>query len=159
MIVLAGGENIRPEYVEEVLNQGAHIQETGVLERDGRLVALLVPTPGAAQAEGDLGSIILADLKTQSQTLPSHHRPSDYAITPDPLPRTHLGKIQRYQLEARYNEAKAQGEKAAKEAGPLPIERMAPEDQQLVEDPTARGVWQWLAQRFAEVRLTPDANF
>jgi long-chain acyl-CoA synthetase len=35
---------------------------------------------------------------------------------------------------------------------------MAPEDRQLLDDPHARQVWNWLAQRLADVRLTPDAN-
>jgi len=43
MIVLAGGENIRPDMVENVFAQGEHIREVGVLEYEGRLVALIVP--------------------------------------------------------------------------------------------------------------------
>jgi long-chain acyl-CoA synthetase len=40
MIVLAGGENIRPEIVEDAFTCGDHIREVGVLEHDDRLVAL-----------------------------------------------------------------------------------------------------------------------
>jgi long-subunit acyl-CoA synthetase (AMP-forming) len=43
MIVLAGGENIRPDMVESALARGAHIREVAVLKENGRLVALIVP--------------------------------------------------------------------------------------------------------------------
>jgi long-chain acyl-CoA synthetase len=35
---------------------------------------------------------------------------------------------------------------------------MAPEDRQLLEDLVALRTWQWLADRFGSVRLTPDTN-
>lgn len=158
MIVLPGGENIRPERVEEMLSQGPHVKEVGVLEKNDRLVALVVPAPAATREGGDLEGLIRQDIEAQSGRLPSHHRISDYALTPDPLPRTHLGKLRRHELDEIYEQAKQKGKEAAKETGPLPIERMAPEDQQLLEEPTARHIWQWLAERFPDVRLTPDAN-
>jgi long-chain acyl-CoA synthetase len=43
MIVLAGGENIRPDLVESMLARGEHTREVAVLEDNGRLVALIVP--------------------------------------------------------------------------------------------------------------------
>ncbi|HYE34359.1 AMP-binding protein [Methylocaldum sp.] len=158
MIVLPGGENIRPEHIEEILSQGPHIKEVGVLEKGGRLVALVVPAPAATREGGDLEALIRRDIEAQSGQLPSHHRLGDYAITPDPLPRTHLGKLRRHELDKIYEQAKQKGKAAAQEVGPLPIERMAPEDQQVLEEPTARQIWQWLAERFPNVRLTPDAN-
>jgi long-chain acyl-CoA synthetase len=159
MIVLPGGENIRPEHVEEILSQGAHIKEAGVLEKNGRLAALVVPAPAATREGGDLERLIRQDIETQSGRLPPHHRISEYALTPDPLPRTHLGKLRRHELDELYGQARQKGKEAARETGPLPIERMAPEDQQLLEEPAARQIWQWLAGRFPDVRLTPDANF
>jgi long-chain acyl-CoA synthetase len=160
MIVLAGGENIRPDYVEEVLNQGRSIKETGVLEKDDRLVALIVPEAGATrESHGpDLEELIRAEVEGQSRQLPSHHRLSDYVISLDPLPRTHLGKLRRYQLKARFEQAKRQGREPLREIGPLPIERMSPEDQHLLENPNARQLWHWLAHRFPDVRLTPETN-
>jgi long-chain acyl-CoA synthetase len=160
MIVLAGGEDIRPDYVEEVLNQGHSIKETEVLEKDGRLVALIVPEAGATrESHGpDLEVLIRAEIGEQSRQLPSHHRLSDYVISLDPLPRTHLGKLRRYQLKARFEQAKRQGREPLRETGPLPIERMSPEDQQLLENPNARQVWHWLAHRFPDVQLTPETN-
>jgi len=158
MIVLPGGENIRPEHVEEILSQGSHIKEAAVLEKKGRLAALIVPAPAATRGGGDLEALIRKDIEEQSRRLPSHNRIGDYVITPDPLPRTHLGKLRRHELEGIYEKAKQKGKEAAGETGPLPFERMAPEDQQLLEAPNARQIWQWLAERFPDVRLMPDTH-
>ncbi len=160
MIVLAGGENIRPDYVEEGLNRGRSIKETGVLEKDGHLVALIVPEAGATREShgADLEGLVRAEVEEQSRRLPSHHRLSDYVVSLDPLPRTHLGKLRRYQLKARFEQAKRQGGEPLREIGPLPIERMSPEDQQMLENPDARRVWYWLTDRFPDIRLTPEAS-
>jgi long-subunit acyl-CoA synthetase (AMP-forming) len=159
MIVLSGGENVRPEIIEEILAHGEHIREAGVLAYEGRLAALIVPDtsathpPDEAQAE----EAIRREVEHLSQALPSHHRISEYALTPDPLPRTRLGKIRRYTLAERYQQAKRRGGPAL-ETGPLPLTQMSLEDRQLLEDGTAQRVWEWLARRFPNVRLTPDAH-
>ena len=159
MIVLSGGENVDPEAVEEVLQQGAHIREAGVLARNDRLVAVIVPKPEAARASGEqeLAQLVRQDVERQSRQLPSHRRIADYVLSPDPLERTSLGKIRRHKLQERYEQLK-RGDKPAQAPGPLPIERFAPEDRQLLQDPAARVVWDWLAGRFHEVRLTPDTS-
>jgi long-chain acyl-CoA synthetase len=160
MIILPGGENVWPEKVEAVLEQSEHIREAGVLEQGGRLVGLLVPEAHALPSEGDqeLEERLRRAVEQQSHMLPSHHQLSDYALTPDPLPRTRLGKLRRHTLAERYAQAQQGGGQPAQERGPLPLDQMAPEDRQLLEDPTARQVWDWLAQRFTDVRLTPDAH-
>lgn len=160
MIVLPGGENINPERVEEVLERGEHIREAAVLQKDHRLVALLVPDPTAVRCmeEQDLERLIRREVQQQSRLLPSHHRVSEYAIVFDPLPRTRLGKIRRHKLEDVYEQVRRRAEKG-KQPGPIPIETMTPEDRQLLEDRAARRVWEWLPDRFPHVRLTPDTDF
>src|SRR5438067_3817810 len=93
------------------MDPGAPLPGAGVLEKDGRLVALIVPQTGATrESHGpDLEEIIRAEVEERSRQLPSHHRLSDYVISLDPLPRTHLGKLRRYQLKARFEQAKRQG--------------------------------------------------
>lgn len=159
MIVLSGGENIRPDMVENVLAQGAHIREVGVLEHDNRLVALIVPqsAPTTEHDVEQVEQIIRQEVKQLSRVLPSHHRISDYAVTLDPLPRTRLGKLRRYTLAQRYQQAK-RSRGLVMETGPLPLARMSPEDRQLLEDVTALRIWEWLAHRFRRTRLTPDSH-
>jgi long-chain acyl-CoA synthetase len=98
------------------------------------------------------------EVEQLSRALPSHHRISEYALTPDPLPRTRLGKLRRHLLAERYRQAKQPGGAPAGEMGPLPLAHMSPEDQQLLEDLTAQRLWEWLARRFPNVRLTPDTH-
>ena len=159
MIVLPGGENIRPEMVEHVFACSAHVREVAVLEYDHRLVALVVPKliehpqHNSTMVENE----IRQDIEQLSRTLPSHHRLSDYALTVDALPRTRLGKLRRHLLVTRYQQAKRQTG-LAQHTGPLPLAEMSFEDQQLLEDETALRTWDWLGQRFARVRLTPDSH-
>jgi long-chain acyl-CoA synthetase len=161
MIVMPTGENVWPEEVEETLNRGEHIREAGVFERNGRLVALIVPQDsvlhlphGGEEAQ----ALIRSTVEQQMQLLPSHHRIAEYALTFEPLPRTHLGKIRRHQLVERYKQTTQQGYRPPAAAGPVPISQLATDDQQLLEDSTARSVWDWLAQRFPRARLTPDTH-
>src|SRR5205823_3843071 len=81
------------------------IREIGVLEKGGKLVALVVPKQ-AGRADETKDTVRKA-IETASKRMPSHQRISDYAITPDALPRTRLGKIQRHRLAERYEQAKA----------------------------------------------------
>src|SRR5919199_5063344 len=46
LIVTEGGKNIQPEEIEDVYSELPVIREIGVLQRDGRLVAVIVPDPG-----------------------------------------------------------------------------------------------------------------
>lgn len=159
LIVLSGGENVRPEDVEEALERAPHIREVGVLERDGKLAALIVPEPAASRdnEQRPLEEIVRQEIGEQSRRLPSHHRIGAYEITSDPLPRTRLGKLRRHLLEERFEQAQQREEGI--ETGPLPIDRMSGEDRQLLEEPAARKTWDWLAERFPKVRLTPDSSW
>ncbi|MFP4130392.1 MAG: AMP-binding protein, partial [Halorhodospira sp.] len=157
MVVLAGGENVDPERVEQALGQSEVIREAGVLADGGRLAAVLFPEPAAVRDldEAAVRERLNEALQLAAPALPSHHRISTYRISPDPLPRTRLGKLRRHKLRALFDEL---GEGAAAAAGPMPEERMAVEDQQLLQIPTARRVWDALAQRYPQVRLTPDSH-
>nr|WP_242464773.1 AMP-binding protein [Halorhodospira abdelmalekii] len=163
MIVLAGGENIDPERVERALSGTRAIRDAGVLEHKGRLVALLFADPDALRglSPESARQQVNAALQEAQAALPSHHQLSDYRISPDPLPRTRLGKMRRHKLREQYeqvlaDEAAGAGQEAA--ATPVAIERMAVEDQQLLQIAAARRVWDALTRRFAKVRLTPDTD-
>lgn len=158
MIVLPGGENINPEHVEKVLEQSEVIHEAAVLEDRHRLVALVVPEATAARLDKtELNERLRQEVRQQSASLPSHHHVGDYAVTMEPLPRTRLGKIRRHKLRDLYIEAKRGGGEIL-EKGPMSVERMAPEDRQLLELNEARAVWEWLPRRFPDARMTPDTH-
>src|SRR5438552_9075781 len=155
LIKTESGEKIQTEDVEDAYAEESAIREIGVLEKKGKLVELIVP---GGTAHGDEGKdAVRKAVEAASKQLPSHQRISDYAITPDALPRTRLGKIQRHRLEERYDHAKEGGEKAPK-AEPMSIDEMSGEDRALLEDSVAQSVWELLAKRYRHKRLTPDTS-
>jgi long-chain acyl-CoA synthetase len=160
MIITESGENIQPDEVEEVYDAHVFIKETGVFQRENKLVAVIVPEMGEIRrhAQGDIEEIIVKAVREQSKKLASYKRISDYAVTQESLARTRIGKIRRHLLPGRYEEAKT-GEKIGKvKAGPIPIREMSDRDRALLEDKGARKVWDWLAERYREQRLTPDTD-
>jgi long-chain acyl-CoA synthetase len=155
LIKTESGEKVQTEDVEAAFAEESAIREIGVLEKGGKLVALVVPKQTGHG--DDAKDAVRAAIETASKRMPSHQRISDYAITPDALPRTRLGKIQRHRLAERYEQAKEGGEKT-RVAGPMSVEEMSGEDRALLEDPAAQAVWELLAQRYRGKRLTPDAS-
>ena len=160
LIVTEGGKNVQPEEVEEVYEAHPVIREIGVLQRDGRLVAVIVPDPGDVRQreEGDVEEAIREAVQEEAKRLPSYQRLSDYAITREPLEYTQLGKLRRHLLEARYDGAKEGEEDGEGAAGPIPVEEMSEEDREVLKDPAAERVWELLARRYSDIRLTPDTS-
>ena len=155
LIKTESGEKIQTEDVEAAYAEEFAIREIGVLEKGGKLVAVIVPKH--AGRGDDAKATVRKAIESASKRLPSHQRISEYAITPDALPRTRLGKIQRHRLAERYEQAKEGGEKAPA-AGPMSIEEMSGEDRALLEDSAAQSVWEMLAKRYRGKRLTPDTS-
>jgi len=155
LIKTESGEKVQTEDLEEAYAEESAIREIGVLEKKGKLVALIVPEQAGRGDETK--DAVRKAVEAASKRLPSHQRISDYAITPDALPRTRLGKIQRHRLEERYEQVKEGGEKAPR-AGPMSADEMSGEDRALLEDSAAQSVWEVLARRYRDKRLTPDTS-
>ncbi len=159
MIVTEGGENVQPENVEDTYSKHPFIAEIGVLEKDRKLVALAVPdksTAGGLKAEKIKGLVSEA-VGEISPKLPSYMRISEVRVTTRSLPRTRLGKIRRHILEERWKEADEKEEGPVR-TGPIAFEEMSDSDRLLLENPVASRVWQWLADRYSDKRLTPDTS-
>jgi long-chain acyl-CoA synthetase len=159
LIVTEGGKNVQTEEVEEVYEAHPIIREIGVLQKDRRLVAVIVPDPGEVRRreDGDVEEAIREAVQEEAKRLPSYQRLSDYAITREPLEYTQLGKLRRHLLEDRYDRAK-EGEEGEGAAGPIPVEEMSDEDRELLEQPAAERVWELLGRRYPDARLTPDTS-
>ena len=152
MIVLPDGKNVAPEAVERVYGESPYVHEIAVLDGGGRLVGLIVPDLAAIRGTGanphELLRVSLQELGTR---LPPHERLSDWAITREPLPRTHLGKYRRHLLPPILARAQ-RGERGAAEA------THAPDDDALLADPTVAGVYAWLRARFPGQRVELDTS-
>lgn len=160
LIVTEGGENVQPDEVEEAYGASPLIAEIGILQKDSRLVAVVVPKLEKISADSvqAIEQNIREAVQTISKRLPSYQRVADFVLSREPIARTRLGKIRRHLLAQHYEAALAerQGLKLSKE--PLPIEEMAPEDRAALENSAAREVWDLLASRYHDRRLTPSSS-
>ncbi|TVR99806.1 MAG: AMP-dependent synthetase [Rhodospirillales bacterium] len=153
LIVLGGGKNVFPEELEAVYGQSPAIREIAVLERSGALVALVVPEVEAAKdaPSGLIEDVIRVHLTSTGRNLPSHQRLSGFALTRQPLPRTRLGKYQRFQLPALYEAAKRG------ETGQV-AEEPSGDDRALIEASPGRDIWAMLKRRYPDKPLRLDAH-
>ncbi len=153
MLVLEGGENIAPETLEEIYGDCGEIEEAGIFQREGKLVALIVP--GRSVPENDARKHVAAAVDRIGENLPSYQRLSDFRISSHPLPRTRLGKIRRHELVESYDGTHTD---SAPQTGPVDIEEMAADDQSLLDNKQARRLWEYLCRRYADHRLEPESR-
>jgi len=152
MIVLGGGKNVFPEEVEKVYANPL-FKEIAVLERNGALVALVMPDEAAIVAGGNarIDDAVRVTLAERGAQLAQFQRVSGFAITRNPLPRTRLGKYRRFELGPLYERAKAGDQR------PTAAEPTA-EDRALLETSPAREVWAWLQARYPQHKLYLDLS-
>lgn len=158
MIVTESGENVQPDDVERAYEEHPLISEIGVLSKNRRLVGLAVPDVEALRAEGeDAGeAAVRSALQERSREMASYMRLSEVRITREALPRTRLGKIRRHLLVARYDMAESGRSRTNGE--PVSYDDMSDHDRALLENATARRVWEWLCERFPDKSLSPDTS-
>ncbi len=158
-IVLAGGENVDPEAMEAKLAAQPDIAESGTLEHDGALAAVLVPDADTARhTDADaLRERLRQAADAALADAPSWQRPSRIEIDRRPLPRTRLGKLRRKRLRERFD-ALCQGQAEPAAAGLMARSDMAPDDRALIDDPAASQVWAWLGERFEDRRIEPSTD-
>lgn len=153
MIVLPDGKNIAPEDVEAVYARIEAVRELALLERDGRLVALVVPDLDAARSglEPRLRERIAVAFDETGQELPRYMRPSDIVLTRESLPKNPLGKLQRHRLDDVLERAE-RGE-------PPPPRDLSPEDAARMATPRAAALLAVLKARTPDkTELHPDLS-
>ncbi|MBR0673211.1 non-ribosomal peptide synthetase, partial [Neoroseomonas soli] len=153
MIVLGGGKNVMPEEVEAAYGADPAIKEVAVLERAGALVAVVLPDLASIRAGGNtrVEDVVRVALVAAAQGLPSYQRLAGYVLAREALPRTRLGKVQRFRLPALYEDL-LHGR--APEAPPP----LSEEDAALIATPGASKVWAILQARYAGKPLSPEAS-
>ncbi len=157
LIIMEGGENVQPDEVEQAYLAAPVVREIGVLQRKGKLVAVIVAETEQIRDPTRTEELIRGAIAELSKRLPSYQRLYDFVLSKQAIARTRLGKIQRHLLPKQYDAAKAGTEQSAA-AGPISIEEMSDHDQGLLEHRAARVVWDVLAQRYPSKRLTPDTS-
>lgn len=152
LIVLGGGKNIFPEELEERYGGDPAIREIAVLERQGALVALVLPDLEAIRKSANTGieDVIRVALASTAKTLPGHERLSGFARVRQPLPRTRLGKFRRFLLPKLYE--------AALKGGPPPPKPLSDDDRALLAHPAVAAAWRVLQDRYGARGLALDAD-
>lgn len=155
MLVSEGGENIAPETLEDAYAAAPEIDEAGVLQHDGKIVAVIVPEN---ESVDDATRETIADAVGRiGKKRPSYQRLGEFRLSDRPLPRTRLGKIKRHELKKLYESGGKAGEDGPA-TGPVEISDMSSADQALLEDEGARALWDFLCERFEDHRLEPDTR-
>ncbi|MBU6452263.1 MAG: AMP-binding protein [Cyanobacteria bacterium REEB67] len=163
-IVMEGGEKIQPDDIEERLSKLDGIEEVALLQRDHKLVALVVPD-GKVPADKGGRDAIANHLKEAAKGAASYLAVTDFAITEGALPRTNLGKVKRFELQEIYDKAKA-AEKSAnadanrgeKSAGGEGGSSLSSADQALMQEPSAQKCMEWLKGRYLDHDITLETN-
>lgn len=152
-IVLGGGKKVHPEELEKHYGSNPYVREIAVLERQGTLVALVLPNFEALRSAPTvrIDEAIRVALGSRGQSLPPYQRLAGFALAREPLPRTRLGKYQRFRLLALYEQALAGTPLAAPRA-------LSPEDQELLTQPPARQVYEAIVKQYPGKRVDLDTN-
>jgi long-chain acyl-CoA synthetase len=152
-IVLPDGKKLFPDDLEAAYAGIPFIKEMAVLLYENELVALIVVDPAAIRERGTARaeSLLREELESRAARLKSHERIAGYAVTEEPLPSTHLGKIKRHKLVAVYARAKA-GERAPSAT------TLSDADREWLQTPAVSNVWSWLEARFPNRTITLDTS-
>ncbi|MGL4292700.1 MAG: AMP-binding protein, partial [Bacteroidales bacterium] len=100
MILGASGQNIYPEEIESKLNNLPFVMESLVLEKNGKLVALVYPDYGAADGSGlsneDLPIAMEENRKTLNKMVAPYESVSSIQLYPTEFEKTPKKSIKRY---------------------------------------------------------------
>ncbi len=99
MVLGANGQNIYPEEIEAKLNNLYCVMESLVLERDGKLVALVYPDYERADADkvnGNLADVMKKNLEELNTLVAPYEKVSDIILFPNEFEKTPKKSIKRY---------------------------------------------------------------
>lgn len=100
MLLSTNGQNIYPEEIEVLLNQLPYVAESIIVQRDTKLVALIVPNADAATNDNlsaeTLAAIMKQNLVKLNQQVPGYSAVADYELQTQPFAKTPKGSIRRF---------------------------------------------------------------
>ncbi|MDE2184257.1 MAG: AMP-binding protein [Alphaproteobacteria bacterium] len=151
MIVLGGGKKVLPDDLEKHY-ASPFIKELAIIEREGALVALVLPDLEAIRASNysRVEEIIRVALAERAMSLPSHERLAGYRLVREPLPKTRLQKFQRFRLRAIYD--------AAETRKPSATGAPSEDDKALLHNSAARAIFEILKTRYAGKEVSLDCS-
>lgn len=100
MILSSNGQNIYPEEIEDRLNNMLYISESIVIEKEGKLIALIYPDFDNVNAnkltDEKLAEAMTANLKEVNHHLPVYSQVSSYTLYNEEFEKTPKRSIKRY---------------------------------------------------------------
>ncbi len=152
VIPLSGGKNVAPADVEAVYGQSPYAEEFAVLERNDRLVGIVVPDMDALRQSGDadIEQRLRLSFGELGRSLPGYMRIADFVVTREPLPRNPLGKYRRFRLPELFERAE-RGTASAPGA-------LSEADRARLSSERAATLIAWLGSRFLDAVLHPDTS-
>ena len=96
MILGASGQNIYPEEIEDKLNSLPSVAESVVVERDGRLVALVYPEDYTPEKKQEFATIMADNLQKLNRLMPAYSKVSDIEIVEHEFEKTPKKSIKRF---------------------------------------------------------------
>lgn len=100
MILSSSGQNIYPEEIEAILNNLPLVNESVVVDRDGKIIALVHPDYEAGQklglTDGEVEEKVLSNLPLLNADLPAYSRVSRFEIHHEEFEKTPKHSIRRF---------------------------------------------------------------
>lgn len=98
MILGASGQNIYPEEIEDKLNNQEGVGESIVVEREGRLVALIFPDEQLSKRMSleELQQLMRENIRRLNKLIPGYSQVSDVEIKQEPFEKTPKKSIKRF---------------------------------------------------------------
>lgn len=155
MIVLSNGKNINPGDIELELLKGSHlIKEVAVVEHNKHLMALIYPDFQMAKERGIVNireSLKWEIIDKYNITAPKYRKILETKIITEELPKTRLGKLQRFKLSSLIQNEFAQEESGEVEKKPL-------KKSDYVENPEYIKIREYLHKLHGDVEINPDSH-
>lgn len=100
MILTSSGQNVYPEEVESVVNRQPMVAESVVVDRGGRVVAIVHPDYEAARKAGktprEAEAAVISSLPAINRQLPAYARVAEIEIRPEEFEKTPKHSIRRF---------------------------------------------------------------
>ena len=100
MILGPSGQNIYPEEIEEKLNNLPYVEESIVVQKEGKIIALIHPNYQEAMERNlsneEIEKIMTNNLKTLNTMVAKYEQVSEYKIFPEEFEKTPKRSIKRY---------------------------------------------------------------
>ena len=100
MILADNGQNVYPEEIEVILNELPYVAESIVLQRESRIIALIVPNMDALDKAGinadALDAIMKQNIALLNTKLPAYSTVNGFELRFEPFSKTPKGSIRRF---------------------------------------------------------------